>query len=88
MTSSMERVRQASSQEEQFGMSGKKNMEINPKSSLIKNLPVLSESDPDLAGDVAKQIVDNAMIQAGLLVDSQKMVTRNYRILEKMSGNI
>ena len=25
-----------------------------------------------------------AMIQAGLLVDSQKMVTRNYRILEKM----
>ncbi len=88
MTSSMERVLQASAQDEQFAMSGKKNMEINPKSSLIKNLSVLRESDQDLAGDVAKQIVDNAMIQAGLLVDSQKMVTRNYRILEKMSGNI
>jgi molecular chaperone HtpG len=88
LTSSMERVLQATAQEEQFGMSGKKNMEINPKSSLIKNLSVLRESDPDLAGDIAKQIVDNAMIQAGLLVDSQKMVARNYRILEKMSGNI
>ena len=63
-------------------------MEINTKSSLIKKLSALRKSDADLAGDVAEQIFDNAMIQAGLLVDSQKMVTRNYRILEKMAENI
>lgn len=88
LTSSMERVLQASAQEEQMAMSGKKNMEINTRSSLIKKLSALRTSDADLAGDVAEQIFDNAMIQAGLLVDSQKMVSRNYRILEKMAGNI
>jgi TNF receptor-associated protein 1 len=88
LTSSMERVLQASAQEEQMAMGGKKNMEINTKSSLIKKLSALRKSDADLAGDVAEQIFDNAMIQAGLLVDSQKMVSRNYRILEKMAGNI
>ncbi len=85
LTSSMERVLRASAQEEHLAMSGKKNMEINPKSSLIRKLEGLLDSDPDLAADVAEQILDNAMIQAGLLVDSQKMVSRNYRILEKMT---
>ena len=88
LTSSMERVLQASAQDDQMAMRGKKNMEINTKSSLIKKLSALRTSDPDLAGDVAEQIFDNAMIQAGLLVDSQKMVSRNYRILEKMAGNL
>lgn len=86
LTSSMERVLQASAQEEQLAMSGKKNLEINPKSSLVKKLSALRDSDTDLATDIAEQIFDNAMIQAGLLVDSQKMVSRNYRILEKMTS--
>ena len=86
LTSSMERVLQASAQEEQLAMSGKKNMEINPGSSLIKQLAALRETDQDLARDVAEQIFDNAKIQAGLLVDSQNMVSRNYRILEKMTS--
>ena len=85
LTSSMERVLQASAQEEQLAMGGKKNLEINPQSSLIKKLAALRETDAELAGDVAEQIFDNARIQAGLLVDSQKMVSRNYRILEKMT---
>ena len=86
LTSSMERVLQASAQEEHLAMSGKKNLEINPKSSLVQKLPELRGSDPELAQDVAEQIFDNARIQAGLLVDSQKMVSRNYRILEKMTA--
>ena len=85
MTSSMERVLQATSQEENLAMSGKKNLEINPANPLIKKLPELRDSDPEFARDIAEQIIDNAMIQAGLLVDSQKMVSRNYRILEKMA---
>lgn len=85
LTSSMERVLQASAQEEHLAMSGKKNLEINPRSSLINKLSILRGSEPELASDVAEQIFDNARIQAGLLVDSQKMVSRNYRILEKMT---
>lgn len=85
MTSSMERVLQATSQEENLAMSGKKNLEINPSNPLIKKLSDLRESDQDFARDITEQIIDNAMIQAGLLVDSQKMVSRNYRILEKMT---
>jgi len=85
LTSSMERVLRASAREEDLAMSGKKNLEINPKNPLIKKLVALRDADPTLAVDVAEQILDNAMIQAGLLVDSQKMVARNYRILEKMS---
>ena len=66
-------------------MSGKKNIEINPSSPLIKQLSRLRETEQEFAMDVAEQIFDNAMIQAGLLVDSQKMVSRNYRILQRMA---
>ncbi len=88
LTSSMERVLQATSQEETLAMSGKKNIEINPASPLIKKLSGLRETEQDFARDVTEQIFDNAMIQAGLLVDSQKMVSRNYRILDKMANAI
>jgi molecular chaperone HtpG len=87
MTSSMERVLQATSQEETMPTSSKKNIEINPASPLIKKLSGLRESEQDFARDITEQIFDNAMIQAGLLVDSQKMVNRNYRILERMADN-
>ncbi|HBI14922.1 MAG TPA: molecular chaperone HtpG [Desulfobulbaceae bacterium] len=86
LTSSMERILRASSRVDHLAMSGKKNMEINPASPLIKKLSWLREADQAFARDVTEQIYDNAMIQAGLLVDSQQMVSRNYRILERMAG--
>jgi molecular chaperone HtpG len=86
LTSSMERVLRATAREDHLAMSGKKNMEINPASPLIKKLSRLREADDAFARDVTEQIYDNAMIQAGLLVDSQQMVSRNYRILERMAG--
>ena len=67
-------------------MTGKKEMEINPASSLIKKMADLRSKDQDFAKDIAEQIYDNAMIQAGLLIDPQEMVNRNYRILERMSA--
>ncbi|MEA2116032.1 MAG: molecular chaperone HtpG [Thermodesulfobacteriota bacterium] len=86
MTSSMERIMRAQgAPEEQLAMGGKKDMEINPASPLIKKLADLRVKDQDFAKDVVEQIFDNAMIQAGLLVDPQQMVKRNYRILEKMA---
>ena len=64
----------------------KKDMEINTASPLIKKLANLRESDADFARDVVEQMYDNAMIQAGLLVDPMAMVQRNYRILERAAG--
>ncbi|GAB4335404.1 MAG: molecular chaperone HtpG [Desulfobulbaceae bacterium] len=86
LTSSMERVLRASAQEDKLPLGGKKNLEINPHNTLIRQLSTLRASDPELAADIALQILDNAMIQAGLLVDSQVMVSRSYRILEKMTA--
>ena len=86
MTSSMERIMMAQgAPQEQLAMGGKKDMEINPASPLIRKLADLRVKDQDFAKDVVEQIFDNAMIQAGLLVDPQQMVKRNYRILEKMA---
>lgn len=86
MTSSMERVLAASRKE--HGMPGmgasKKKMEINPGNPLIKKLAALHGRDEDFATEVARQIHDNAMIQAGLVVDPLAMVERNYRILGRV----
>lgn len=86
MTSSMERIMMVQgAPQEQLAMGGGKDMEINPASPLIRKLADLRVKDQDFAKDVVEQIFDNAMIQAGLLVDPQQMVNRNYRILEKMA---
>lgn len=89
MTSSMERVLAASRKE--HGLPGlgesKKKMEINADNGLIKRLAQLRETDEAFATEVARQIHDNAMIQAGLVVDPLAMVERNYRILGRVVGD-
>lgn len=87
MTSSMERIMQAQGGEVNLAMAGKKDLEINPASALMKKILGLKEADPDFARDIAEQVFDNAMIQAGLLVDTQQMVNRSYRILEHVAGD-
>ncbi len=88
MTSSMERVLAASRHEKGMGLGGsKKKLEINPKNSLIAKLVELQLKDADFAADVAHQIYDNAMIQAGLTIDPLLMVERNYKILQRAIGD-
>jgi HSP90 family molecular chaperone len=86
MTSSMERVLAASRKEHGIPGMGesKKKMEINPGNPLIKKLAALHDRDEAFAVEVARQIHDNAMIQAGLVVDPLAMVERNYRILSRV----
>lgn len=86
MSSSMERVLSASRKEQGVpGMGGsKKKLEINTKNALIMKLVELRRADEDFAGEVARQIHDNAMIQAGLIVDPLEMVERNYKILNRV----
>ncbi len=87
MTSSMERIMAASRMEKGLDAgASKKNLEINLGSPLIKQLAGLVKSDEPFAADVAAQIYDNAMIQAGLVVDPMVMVERNYKILGKAVG--
>lgn len=89
MTSSMERIMAANRKEQGIpGMEkSKKKLEINPKNDLIVRLSELQKSDADFAAQVAHQIHDNAMIQAGLLVDPLQMVERNYKILSRVVKN-
>ncbi len=85
MTSTMERVMQAARLEkgEPLQEPGNKNLEINTEHPLIKQLSLLRGTDEEFAKSVIEQIFDNALIQAGLMVDPRKMVERSYNILER-----
>ncbi len=86
MSSSMERVLAMSRQEKGLlSENSKKNLEINLKNPLIKRLAEIKNEDEDFAIQIAEQIYDNAMIQAGLLVNHLEMVERNYRILNRVT---
>ncbi len=58
--------------------------QINPRHPVIKHLAASRETKPEVAKLVAEQILDNALIAAGLLDDPQKMVARIYKLLESL----
>jgi TNF receptor-associated protein 1 len=58
------------------------NLEVNPRHAVIKRLAELQVSAPEKAKLIAEQILDNALISAGLLDDASAMVKRLYKILE------
>jgi TNF receptor-associated protein 1 len=60
------------------------NLEINPRHAVIKRLAATQTSSPEKAGLVAEQILDNALIAAGLFDDPTKMVARLYKLLESV----
>ncbi len=51
-------------------------LEINPRHPLIRNLSAAHAANPDLAKLVATQLLDNALLSAGLLDDPRDMVRR------------
>ena len=60
------------------------NLEVNPRNPVIKRLSELRTSAPEKGKLVAEQILDNALISAGLLDDASGMVKRLYKILESV----
>lgn len=58
------------------------NLEINPRHTVIKRLAAAQAAAPEKAALIAEQILDNALIAAGLLEDPTKMVARIYKLLE------
>jgi len=68
-----------------FFPAGKKILEINPEHTLIKKISKLvdSKKDKKLITQIAEQIYDNALFNAGMDLDKSKMVKRMNDILEQ-----
>jgi len=62
----------------------KVNLEINPRHAVIKKLHAMRAADADKAELVAEQLLDNALIAAGLLEDPSRMVARLNKLLESV----
>ena len=62
----------------------KVNLEINPRSAVMRRLFETHTAAPEKAKLVAEQILDNALISAGLLEDATPMVARLYKLLESV----
>ena len=62
----------------------KVNLEINPRHAVIKRLAAMRTDSPEKAVLVAEQLLDNALISAGLFEDPSKMVARLYKLLESV----
>lgn len=59
-------------------------LEINPHHELIRRLSAISGTDSDTANLVAEQMLDNALLAAGLLDDPQTLIGRTQRIMERL----
>lgn len=72
--------------DENFKDEVKVELEINPRHDLIRKLSAIRESEPDLAKLVASQVLDSALISAGLLDDAREMIRRMNSLMEKAMG--
>ena len=61
-------------------------LEVNPRHELIRKLAGLSESDAETARLVGAQVLDNALLSAGLLDDPQRIVARTEQIMARLLG--
>lgn len=65
---------------------GKKSLEINPGHPIMIKLSRLKDSDEKFATVIAEQILDSALMSAGLLVEPDSMIKRIYEIIERAEG--
>lgn len=61
-------------------------LEVNPGHTIVKKLASMTGTNPDLAGLIAGQLLDSALLSAGLLEDTHDMVGRVEQIMEKALG--
>jgi len=72
--------------DENFKDEVKVELEINPRHSLVRKLAEAKDANPELAQLVSRQLLDNALIAAGLLEDARDTVTRMNTLMEKAMG--
>eukprot|EP01133_Synstelium_polycarpum_P017103 gene17103-20372_t len=65
----------------------KQQVEFNMNHTIVLKLNHLRQSNPTVAKLVAEQIVDNALVTAGLFEDSREMVPRLNQLLESLLVN-
>jgi len=58
-------------------------LELNPSHAIVRKLAAAKESNPELASLLGEQLLDNALLSAGLLDDPQVMIGRMHQIMEK-----
>ncbi len=61
--------------------------EINPRHALIHALAGARAKNPELAGIVAAQLLDNALLGAGMLEDRVSLISRGFRLMEEALKN-
>jgi molecular chaperone HtpG len=84
MSSAMQRVMMAVNRGGEAP--GMMRLEINPRHGLVRRLHALRSSDEAFAKELAEQLLDNALLAAGLLMDPRGMVARMNRLLERAAG--
>jgi len=72
--------------DENFKDEVKVELEINPRHPLVRKLAGIRESNPEVAKLVAAQLLDNALISAGLLDDARETIRRMNSLMEKAMG--
>lgn len=60
--------------------------EVNPRHQLVRGLSKLHKSDPETAGLISEQILDNALLSAGLLDEPQRIIQRTQKLMEKLAS--
>jgi molecular chaperone HtpG len=69
--------------DENFKDEIKVELEINPRHPLVRKLAEAKDTNPEVAGLVARQLLDNALISAGLLDDARDTIKRMTALMEK-----
>jgi molecular chaperone HtpG len=72
--------------DENFKDEVKVELEINPRHPLVRKLAEAKDTNPELAKLVSRQLLDNALIAAGLLEDARDTVSRMNTLMEKAMG--
>ena len=62
----------------------RQNLEVNPAHPVIVRLHALREAQPELATMAAEQVLDNALVAAGLIEDSRVLLPRLNALLERV----
>ena len=84
MSSQMRQMMKA--MDENFKDEVKVELEINPRHPLVRKLAETKDSNPEVAKLVSQQLLDNALIAAGLLEDARDTVKRMNALMEKAMG--
>jgi molecular chaperone HtpG len=83
LTSGMRRILRAASQGSEPA-AATQDLELNPRHLIVQRLETERRKDPELAVQVAEQLLDNARVAAGLLEDPRAMVKRLNDLLQRL----